>query len=384
MLGAFLVAACSTQNNTEPEDMKADASAPVEAALISLNPTQIKSAGIELGQPQMRKMNQTLSLTGSIASGPDSKASVSVAIGGTVQQILVHPTNSVRKGQVLAVLSHPDYVKLQETYLSAVQNLRFLEKEYQRQQELVNAKAGTEKVLQRAETDFRAEQARLSSLEAQLRLLGIDPDALAKKNTVQSSINVISPIDGKVEHIAAQIGAYIQPGTEIFSLVSNSHLHVELLVYERDLSKIKTGQAFSFSPVNAPDQSYKAKVFGLGSMIDPSTKTISVHAEVLNGAATLVPGMMVNAKLAVGEANVLTVPDAALILAGDAHLVFVHKGADAKGNALFEPQPVQVGTSADGFTEISFNNPQKALPTVAQKGAFFIHAQKAVSEGGED
>ena len=64
-------------------------------------------------------------------------ASVSALIGGRVQSVEVIEGDKVRKGQVIARLSNPEFIKMQQEYLSAKSNIPFLENDYLRKKELL-------------------------------------------------------------------------------------------------------------------------------------------------------------------------------------------------------------------------------------------------------
>ena len=60
--------------------------------------------------------------------------------GGFLRKTSLMPGIRIRKGQVLAVLEHPDYVQLQQDYLDTQTKIQMAELEYARQQELTQEK----------------------------------------------------------------------------------------------------------------------------------------------------------------------------------------------------------------------------------------------------
>ena len=85
----------------------------------------------------------------------------------------------VQKGDQLAKLSHPDYIKLQEDYLAAQSNLEYSSREYKRQGELAVEKAASLKRMQKAKSTYEQNKAKLTSLETRLRMLHIDPSNIS-------------------------------------------------------------------------------------------------------------------------------------------------------------------------------------------------------------
>jgi cobalt-zinc-cadmium efflux system membrane fusion protein len=64
----------------------------------------------------------------------------------------------VTKGQPIGVLEDPQYIQLQQDYLSAKIRLELLTKEYEFQKELNASQASSDKVFQQTQSDFQSQQ----------------------------------------------------------------------------------------------------------------------------------------------------------------------------------------------------------------------------------
>jgi len=62
-------------------------------------------------------------------------------------------------------------------------------------------------------------------------------------------------------------------------VVDNSHLHLDLFVYEQDLPKVNINQNIDFTLINLPGKNFTAKIYSIGSAFENDTKTIPIHAE---------------------------------------------------------------------------------------------------------
>src|SRR5690606_27471665 len=160
--------------------------------------------------------------------------------------------SKVQKGQTLAILEHPDFIKLQQEYVDTKNSLSYLQKEYERQKELADNDAGTGKMYQRAENEYNGGKARINSLVSQLKVLNVNINQL-NRGKITASIILKSPITGYVGHIKANTGAYAEPNTPLFEIIDNSQIHCDLLVYEKDIFKVKEGQKIHFTITNMPD-----------------------------------------------------------------------------------------------------------------------------------
>src|SRR5437773_7216430 len=96
---------------------------------------------------------------------------ISVPMGGYLQNTRLLPGMYVRKGQPLAVIQDQQYIQMQQDYLTAKARLGYLENEYQRQRELNQSKATSDKQFQQTESEFRTQQVLAKSLSEKLQLI---------------------------------------------------------------------------------------------------------------------------------------------------------------------------------------------------------------------
>src|SRR6185437_2864311 len=121
-------ASCKRQEKTgEEENKKATDSSSTsnETDTVLFTSEQYKLTDIKLGSLSTRTINSFVKASGYLKLPPQKLADVSVFMGGIVKEISVIEGDKVQKGQVLAVLEHPDYITLQENYLKSKDNLEF-------------------------------------------------------------------------------------------------------------------------------------------------------------------------------------------------------------------------------------------------------------------
>jgi cobalt-zinc-cadmium efflux system membrane fusion protein len=134
--------------------------------------------------------------------------SISVPLGGYLKSTKLLPGMKVKKGEVIANIEDQQYIQLQQDYLTAKSKLSYIEKEYQRQKELNQSKASSDKVFQETETTYQGQKILVKSLSEKLRLISINPDKL-DENNLSRSINLYAPIDGFVSTVNVNIGKYV-------------------------------------------------------------------------------------------------------------------------------------------------------------------------------
>ncbi|MDF0692425.1 efflux RND transporter periplasmic adaptor subunit [Aquirufa ecclesiirivi] len=344
-------------------------SAEAETAVssIKLSAEQKQNAGIELGQLEEKEMSSEVSCTGLVDVPPISMASVSLPIAGYVKSTFeILPGKLVHKGQVLATITSLDYIQMQQEYIQALSQQTYLTSEKSRQQVLNTEEVGSKKKLQLAEADFSNVQAQVKSLGLKLEILGCDLKALSKGN-ISSYLQLKAPIDGYIVDVFMSIGKYVQPTDELVKLVGIAHKHVELKVFERDLSSLKIGQTIQFE---AEGMQGKGKVFLIGKQVDLSTRTTSVHGHFNNESdeQRFTVGQFINAKILVGNQKMKTIPQAGLARVGKGGFIYVENP-----QGIMEQVPVKVLSSNEEFVGVQ---PTKTMPAgkVVIKGASALEA----------
>jgi len=205
---------------------------------------------------------------------------------------------------------------------------------------------------------------------------------------------------GYVHQIKVNIGALVEPAKELFQVVDNHHIQIDLQVFEKDIAQVKNGQKVLFSLTSNPSKTYEATIFSVGKSFENDTKTVVVHAQINdNQEATLLPGMFVSGRILTSEATVPALPDEAIITEGELKFVFAatrathspepkaesseeeHEGELAP-DWVFTKIGVQTGAMDAGYTEVKLLNPIPAGSQLVTKGAYYVAAQGNKGESG--
>ena len=145
-----------------------------------------------------------------------------------------------------ATIANPQFIQLQEEYLTTASEIIFAEQELARQKELNEGNAGAKKNLQSTTAELSSLQTRRASLQQQIQLMGINPNSLSNEN-LKSILGVTSPIGGTVSNVFAKIGSYVDVSSPVAEIVDNGSLHLDLNVFEKDLPMLKVGQVIHFT-----------------------------------------------------------------------------------------------------------------------------------------
>jgi cobalt-zinc-cadmium efflux system membrane fusion protein len=326
----------------EPEHAHEEAEGTVE-----LSKVQYASVGITLGGIEKRQLSGQLHVNGVLDVPPQNQVSISIPYGGILKYTDLLQGMWVNKGQVIARMEHPDYIQMQQEYLEAASQLSFLEKEYKRQEELSRENVSAGKTFEKTTADYHSLRARVEALRQKLALLNIRASNLTTE-TLQSSIPVISPISGYVTEVNANIGKFVQPNEVIFEIVDTRHLHVELMVFEKDVPRLHEDQKVRFILANESTPR-EAEVHLIGREIS-AERTVRVHCHLLKEDKDLLPGMYVKATIETAGGQTDALPSEAIASAGGKHYIFVQ--IEGEDPVHFRVVEVGVGTSDDNFTEV--------------------------------
>ncbi len=316
-----------------------------------LTQAQFESMQMEWGSPVMEEFSEELKVQGMIKVPIEGMQTISAYFGGYVSGMKLLEGQAVRKGEVLFYLENPEFIRLQQEYLDAKSQLAYLKADFERQKTLFGEQIVAQKNYLKAEADYQSTLAKAESIKKQLAMINIKAENL-NPESISSRIPVFSPISGFVESIEVVPGAFLPASEKAVSLISKTHLHVEMSVFEKDAIRIKKGQKVSFYLPDAPIKKYQAEGFVVGQSINEQ-RFVNVHAELADEsqAAELVPGMFVDATIGMDPQPGWSLPSNALIETGDGYYVLVQKGKTETGFDL-EKVPVKIGRQTIDRTEI--------------------------------
>src|SRR5258708_3038645 len=141
---------------------------------ITLSEEQFKSINVQLGSLESRSLSGNIKANGMLDVPPQNLVSISAPLGGFVKSTELLQGMRVKKGQVVVVMEHPDYIQLQQDYLDNKNQLEFLEQEYNRQLDLPKKNLTPLKTFQHPNSTYRSTKAKVEGLKAKLKLVNIN------------------------------------------------------------------------------------------------------------------------------------------------------------------------------------------------------------------
>lgn len=344
--------------------------------IVHLSQQQFDALDMHIDTLALRKMDVVVETNGELEVPPQNEASVTAIVGANVDKIMVIEGDKIAKGQVLAYLSHPNLIKIQTDYISEWNKLQYLENEYQRQETLYAQKVGSGKDFQKIKSEYLATKGMAKGYEAQLKQMGLNIEKL-RNGDIYESVPVLSPISGNVRLVEVKTGQYVQPETEIFSLVNIDHIHADFMVYEKDIRKVKKGQEIHFSVESEPDREFSAVIYSVGKAFEQNPKAVHIHAEIEEKNAYLLPGMYVRGKIFSESKSVSALPDEAITNEADGSFIFTVEPDSSHGEMEWNFRRVEIrtGRKFDGWTEVKLLQPLKKGIKIAWNNAYYLEAE---------
>jgi cobalt-zinc-cadmium efflux system membrane fusion protein len=290
-----------------------------------------------------------------------------------VQSVDVIEGDKVRKGQVIARLSNPEFITMQQEYLSAKGNISFLENDYLRKKELLKDGITSSKSFQQSEAAYFQGKSNLNASKARLQLMGVNVSSLDKGEIV-STIPIIAPINGHIQNVEINIGKFVIPEQEMFEIIDNEYLHLGLKVFEKDIDQVTIGQKVTFALTTRPDKIYNAEIFAVGKAFDMQTRAVKVHAKIVGNHEGLLTGMFVDARVIIAAKKVDALPNEAFVTEKGLDYIFIQKHKDANDVELERIQ-VNRGKSDLGYSEVAFIKQNHKDTIVVVKGAYYVNAE---------
>jgi membrane fusion protein (multidrug efflux system) len=304
------------------------------------------------------KWPSTLTAIGTVAAVRG--VTVSADLPGVVDRISFESGQSIREGEVLAVLD----MKQEHAQLAAAEAQRELaEINFTRMEGLLNERVVSRAEFDRAQADRRQADARVGEIRA----------AIDRKT-------IKAPFSGVLGIRHVNLGQYLSGGDALVTLQALNPIYVNFGVPQQAIGQVRAGRSVRVSVGDLGGAEFTGQITAIDSVVDEATRNVQAQATFANPGAKLRPGMFVQAAVAVGASDaVISLPASAIQHAPFGDSVFVvgdlkdQKGATYRG---VRQQFVKVGGARGD--QISIVTGLKAGDEVVTSGVFKLRNGAAV------
>ncbi|RAM49074.1 MAG: efflux RND transporter periplasmic adaptor subunit [Hapalosiphonaceae cyanobacterium JJU2] len=332
--------------------------------------------------------------------------------GAKVVELLVEPGASVKKGQPVAVVTSPDLVTLrvesqeklaqgqadlqqaqadlrlaQQNYqkyrqiatseiAQAQSQVDFAQEKYSKDKQLADDGALPRRNVLESQTQLAQAKAELTKANSQTEVIEAENQLkraqatvqLAKSNISRSnniyqtrlaqlgtlanakgSVIVTAPISGKVADREVTLGqTFEDAGGKLMTIVNDTQVFATANIYEKDLSKLRTGQRINLRVASLPEITFSGRISRIGTSVEGETRVVPVQAQVNNSLHQLKPGMFAQLEVLTNQTSsaVLAIPTSAVVEANAKKFVYLQNG-----NA-FQPTEVTLGQTSGDMVEV--------------------------------
>lgn len=353
LVSGLLLNACGNATEKQTGPVSSTKVAQTKDGEVQISNNQAKDLSlVQLSPKDFPKLIRT---TGYIDVPPANRASINALLGGYVKQFSLMEGQEVSRGSLLLTLENTEFIELQQEYLEVVEQLKYLESDYQRQQTMFDENISSRKNFLKSESEFKTAVARANGLREKLRMLNLSPEAV-ERGEIRSEVPIYSPITGLVSQVLVTRGTYVSPTQSLAEIINSEELLLELRLFERDILNIEEGQEVRFTTPEISQEFFTAKVSLVGRNINPESRTILVHASLADSLSSkFAAGMFVNAEIQGQVQKLQSLPLEAINGSGENSHVMVIKSRN-QNQTVLESIPVQRGEVIDDFVEIK--NPQ--------------------------
>lgn len=345
---ALFITSCSNKTEDKTDDAKTD----INSEFLQ----KIKTAEAELSNQK-----QSLILTGKVDYDPDKVIDYKPLVNGVVEKTYFSLGDKVQKGQVLLDIRSTDLSSLQSESVSAENEVRVAQREYQSAKSLFEDKMLSERELLEADAKLKQAQANNTKLKSDISTYGIN-----KGNGVFS---IKSPMSGYIVSKNAAAGSSVSSdGEAIFKIADLNIVWITANVYASNLQSVREGVDVDITTLSYPGEVFKGKINSLSQIFDPEEKVLKARIVMQNQDLKFKPEMSVVVKLNDQTENrLIAIPSDALIFDYDRYYVIVEVS-----KSQFEVRPVEINGHDNKTTYIRTGiNPGE---TVVIKNQLLIYA----------
>ena len=368
----LVLSACG--RGEEPAVTNAAATTPPKSGSTVESHPRVETALVELGSGA-----HDLTLAARVAYAEDHYSRISSPLQGRVLEVRAHLGEHVEAGSVLLVLDSQEIAQAYSEYAKEDSDLQYATRAYELAKDLYENKALALKDLKLAENELikaRAEFRRAKERLLSLRVPAQELEKPLERQKITSRFEMKSPLTGIVVERNVTPGQSIggDSGQILFTVADLDLLQVVADVYERDLAYlalVKEGQQAQVNVEAYPDVNFPATVTTIGDVVDPTSRTIKLHAVVKNTDHRLKPEMFARLHIEVGESTMLLrIPREAVLEENGKEFVYVVEGADR-----YVKREVKVSTiSAD---QVRVLEGLASGQRIVTKGAVLVKGQEA-------
>ena len=326
------------------------AAAAVDDADVIIDNRRRQMIGVETGEATHRNLVKRIRAVGQVTFDERLLSHVTLKFDGFIGDLKADYVGTpVEKDQVLFTVYSPELLAAQQEYLETLRRRS-----------------------NRTDDDplIRAARQRLALWD----MSAGEIEALENRGAPLDYIPIYAPRSGTLIERNITDGSAARSGQTLLAIADLSRVWIEAEVFEADLEQVAVGMTATATLPYLPGRKYPATIEYVYPYLQRDSRTARIRLSLENPGGELKPDMYAEVSLEAQLGDRLSVPEEAIIVAGDSRVVFVDLG----GGRL-KPVKIKAGRSAQGFVEVL--DGLTSGDTVVTSGNFLIAAETRLKSG---
>jgi Cu(I)/Ag(I) efflux system membrane fusion protein len=294
---------------------------------------------------------EQLSIMGKISVAEDRTAMVAARVSGRIESINVPSGAELKAGDQLATLFSPDFIIAREEYLQTLEQVK---------------------------TGNDPDDKKVLNLSFQkLQSMGVSKYDINHLDSGDKTSRLVirAPRAGAVIDKKAVIGNLVNPGDPLFTIGDTKSIWFAGDLYLSDLDKVHKGQDVVIDADNGGTP-IRGKLSFISPMVDATTRTIKIRAEMENSGNLLRLDEYVKGNVILSLRSALTIPKGALVREGNTFICFKELP-----NHIFKR--VTVETSGESGDSVIVTKGLESGDQVVSEGALLLISALSTTSSGD-
>ncbi len=317
--------------------------------------SKTKEKSYEIVEAQIGSIERKSVITGQIE--PRDEVEVKPQVSGIVSQVLKEPGQSVKQGEVIAVVKVIADVSSLSAAESQVRqaklNLDNIEKSYQRQKSLSEKGLISTEEFEKSGLEYAQAKESYNNAVDQLAIIR---DGISRNASSYSNTQIKATISGTILDIPVKVGNSVinsntfNDGTTIATIANMRDMIFKGKLDETEVGKVHEGAAMTLTIGAMQEQKFDAVLEYIapkGTLENGAIFFVMKAKAIIPEGVSLRAGYSANAEIVLQqEKDLVTVPESSVEYLNDS--TFVHYCLSEKQPQEFERRPIEVGLS-DGI-----------------------------------
>ena len=274
-----------------------------------------------------------------VAASPAASGRIDARASGVVRSVGKTLGEYVSRGETVARIESADASALASQVSAARARMTELSAVYDRERRLFEENVTARQDLEAAQANLSVARSDLNRAQAAVAAAGVSGDG--------RSLAVTSPLSGRIAAAPIMLGAFVDAGEELYSVIDPSALQIEVALPSAEASRVQPGDEAML--ITGDDREIGARVKSVTPSLDPESRSATAVLSLPRGVPGLQPGAFLQARIRPsGEVDRtrIAIPEDAVQVVEGRDVVFV------RTKSGFQARDVAIGSRSAGMVTI--------------------------------